>query len=122
MTISELIERLNDLGVSGDEEIRIAAFGGMRQGKSLGRVSIGFDWDNGAVILHPVAPLTIKGPPKPGCKHTSVHWRVNPEEPQIGRSVEVCNECGLSRSHWEQGCSGWCNAEIDDFPPCPRAL
>ena len=34
------------------------------------------------------------------CKHERVHWRIDPQQTWI---VEVCNDCGMSRSHWEQG-------------------
>lgn len=64
MTINEFIEQLNKLGLSGNEELRISAFGGMRHGKSVKGVSKGFDWDMGAVIIHPEQALTTCVPPK----------------------------------------------------------
>lgn len=64
MTINELIEQLNQLGAGGDMELRVSAFGGMRSGKSIKSVSLGFDWDRGAVILHPLEPLTLKELPR----------------------------------------------------------
>lgn len=64
MTINEFIDQLNKLGVSGDQELRISAFGGMRHGKSIKCVSQGFDWDMGAVIIHPEHALTMYVPPK----------------------------------------------------------
>jgi hypothetical protein len=59
MTINELIAEFNRLQLSGDEQVRVQAFGGMRHGKNINKVSVGFDWDKGAVVLHPEIPLTI---------------------------------------------------------------
>jgi hypothetical protein len=53
------------------------------------------------------------------CKHQSTHMRFDPHEtPSVGPTIEVCNNCGMSRSHWEQGDSGWMTADVSD---CKRA-
>jgi hypothetical protein len=41
------------------------------------------------------------------CEHLKTHMVVNPLEYWIGESVEVCDACRMSRSHWEQGSSPW---------------
>jgi len=126
MRVNEFIEACNSMPqMHGDMEIRVSALGGMREGKSIKSLRIGFDWDMGAVILEPTIPLTIKGVRRDAhgksipCKHESTHWRVDPFEKHIGRSIEVCNECGMSRKHTECDMSTWINADIDDFPVFP---
>jgi hypothetical protein len=49
------------------------------------------------------------------CRHTNIHWRIDPTQPWIGASVEVCNECGMSRWHWEQGESPWMLVDLSGF-------
>lgn len=61
MTLNEFIEWANKNGsVAGDMKLRVQAFGGMRGGKDIEFASVGFDWDHGAIILHPKVALTIK--------------------------------------------------------------
>jgi hypothetical protein len=60
VTVNELIDRLNELQVPGDSEVRVAALGGLgRTGKAIASASVGFDWDAGSVILHPAVPLAV---------------------------------------------------------------
>ena len=59
MTVNELIARFNELGLTGDEKVRVEASGGMRSGKDVESVSVGFDWNAGAVILHPAVALQM---------------------------------------------------------------
>lgn len=35
-----------------------------------------------------------------------------PEPWPTGESIEVCNCCGMSRAHWEQGESGWVQVDL----------
>jgi len=37
------------------------------------------------------------------CEHKKTHFEGWPD----GGAVEVCNDCGMSRHHWEQGESSW---------------
>jgi len=62
MTINDLIDFLNKHELAGDLKLRVHAFGGMRGGKDIERASIGFDWDHGAIILHPKQTLTLYKP------------------------------------------------------------
>ena len=51
------------------------------------------------------------------CDHKKTHMRFSPYEPEsLGPTIEVCNECGHSRSHWEQGESKWTDVDVSDFP------
>lgn len=69
MTINQLIEKLNEIGVSGDEQICVGACGGLgAHGKEIDIVSRGFDFDTGKILLHPKQPLILMkkpGQPKP---------------------------------------------------------
>lgn len=55
------------------------------------------------------------------CKHEST--RFDPKAWPTGESLEICNDCGMSRTHWEQGESPWmmvedieaARAEIEGF-------
>jgi hypothetical protein len=49
------------------------------------------------------------------CDHRSAHWRIDPKEKQLGASIEVCNDCGLSRKHWEQGESPWIGVDVSQY-------
>lgn len=40
-------------------ELRVAAMGGMRSSKDIAEAMLGFDWDNGAIVLHPRSPLQL---------------------------------------------------------------
>lgn len=59
MTVNELIQKLNDLQISGDETISIhARTGGLGGAVSeISSVSLGFDWTSGRVMLHPTPQL-----------------------------------------------------------------
>lgn len=59
MKVVELLEKFRDLELTGQEDVLVHASGGMRRGKAIGDVSVGFDWDMGAIILHPKVPLQI---------------------------------------------------------------
>jgi len=63
MTVDEMITKLTELkesgNIRGDFEMRVDAFGGMRGGKSIKGISVGFDWDMNSVIIHPKTQLTI---------------------------------------------------------------
>lgn len=39
------------------------------------------------------------------CKHTRT--QLDPLRWPTGEDLEVCQDCGMSRTHWEQGKSGW---------------
>lgn len=60
MTVQELVDKLNELQIPGTHEVRVSAFGGMRQGKPIKDISVGFDWDMNSVILHPELTLWVK--------------------------------------------------------------
>lgn len=59
MTRKDLEDAFTALDVPRDAPVRVQAFGGMRQGKDIEKVSGGFDWDAGAVIIIPAVPLTM---------------------------------------------------------------
>jgi hypothetical protein len=40
------------------------------------------------------------------CSHEETRFMDHPDEPGLN-TVEVCNLCGMSRSHWEQGETDW---------------
>lgn len=60
----------------------------------------------------------VKLPPDAGkptsCKHEDTRFIDAPGEPG-SRSIEVCNLCGMSRRHWEQGESDWLLVDLEDF-------
>lgn len=65
MTINEFIEALNKLGVSGDQKLCVSSFGGIGgSGMEIKRVSKGFDWDQGKVLIHTEHALTLMPSPK----------------------------------------------------------
>jgi hypothetical protein len=49
------------------------------------------------------------------CPHACPHQRTtfDPKGWPGGYDLEVCLDCGMSRTHWEQGESGWCWVEIE---------
>lgn len=59
MTINQLIEKLNEMKVSGDMTVRIHAFGGIGARPCVSDASIGFDWDKGSILLQATPQLTI---------------------------------------------------------------
>ena len=44
------------------------------------------------------------------CEHKSTYEL--PEPWPTGESIEVCNCCGMSRAHWEQGESPWMDVDL----------
>lgn len=65
MTVNEFIAELNKLGVSGDQQLCVSSFGGIGgSGMEIKRVSKGFDWDQGRVMIHTVHALTLMPVPK----------------------------------------------------------
>ena len=44
------------------------------------------------------------------CCHSDTYFL--PELWPTGEDIEVCNCCGLSRSHWEQGESCWVDVDL----------
>ena len=59
MTLNEFIEKAKQIDPEGNSKLRVRAFGGMRHGINLTNVSVGFDWDNGHLVLEPEIPLQI---------------------------------------------------------------
>ena len=59
MTVDELIKTISDMQAAGTLKLRVAAFGGMRHGVNITSVGMGFDWDNGYLVLQPEVPLQI---------------------------------------------------------------
>lgn len=59
MTIKELKEWLAEVNPPDHWTIRVAAFGGLRSGKEVERFSVGFDWDQKAVVIHPKQALGL---------------------------------------------------------------
>lgn len=83
MTINKFIEKLNQMGVSGDDPLRVRAFGGMRHGKEISDVKPGIDWDHGAVIIHTEVPLSVMKVGDDSTKNTEdllKRFGWNPEE------------------------------------------
>lgn len=61
MTINEFLAELEKLGVSGDEQLKISAFGGIgSHGKPIRSVFRGIDWDTGAILIDCSLPLWLK--------------------------------------------------------------
>ena len=54
--------------------------------------------------------IEIKNPPKLPCvcQHKNTHYEPWPD----GGDVEVCDDCGMSRHHWEQGKSEWKKVDV----------
>ena len=52
---------------------------------------------------------------EPTCNHTNTH---NEDWPDGG--IEVCDDCGMSRHHWEQGESSW--IMVEDIPGAREEL
>lgn len=51
--------------------------------------------------------------PKPEkCNHGNT--RFAPEPWPTGEAIEICKNCGMSRSHWEQGVSDWLMVDIEN--------
>lgn len=60
MKVNEFIAKLNELGVSGDQQLCVSAMGGIGgSGREISNVSQGFDWDRGKILLHTSQPLEI---------------------------------------------------------------
>lgn len=57
------------------------------------------------------------------CQHKNTYLCYSPyETPSIGPTIEVCKQCGLSRSHWEQGESPWILVEEAKSWPVAHTL
>jgi hypothetical protein len=52
------------------------------------------------------------------CDHTKTTFIDDPMDPDIKGSIELCADCGMSRSHWEQGESSWQRVDLSDCPFC----
>lgn len=50
------------------------------------------------------------------CEHEKTHYEDWPD----GGNIEVCDICGMSRHHWEQGESPW--VMIEDIPKARAQL
>lgn len=50
------------------------------------------------------------------CKHEKTHYEPWPD----GGAIEVCEDCGMSRHHWEQGESNW--IMIEDIESARKKL
>ncbi|HLL88541.1 MAG TPA: hypothetical protein VK324_04505 [Tepidisphaeraceae bacterium] len=58
----------------------------------------------------------VKVPPaEVTCRHERTHYVDSPDEPGL-QTIEVCDDCGMSRSHWEQGSSNWMLVDLPDGP------
>ena len=44
------------------------------------------------------------------------------EELENGEWIEICNDCGMSRSVWENGDSGWMMVDLDEVRRLNREL
>ncbi len=44
------------------------------------------------------------------CSHSNTYF--SRDGWPTGEAIEVCKDCGLSRSHWEQGESSWQDVDI----------
>lgn len=76
-------------------------------------------WTMSKIILGlEVIPAGSQDGQPPPCKHEHTHWRIDPQQPWIGASIEVCDDCGKSRSHWEQGSSPWMQVDVSDCQRC----
>lgn len=58
MTVSEFIEKCNEIGVSGDEQICVHVLGTLGGFPCVKSISKGFDWNDGRIILH--LPIAVK--------------------------------------------------------------
>ena len=59
MTTKQLIEKLQELDPSGEDDVVVHSFGGIGRFIGIQNVSLGFDWNRGAIVLHPSVTLTI---------------------------------------------------------------
>ena len=50
------------------------------------------------------------------CNHKQTHY----EDWSDGGTIEVCDTCGMSRHHWEQGQSNW--IMVDDISKSRKEL
>jgi hypothetical protein len=60
MTVQELLNKITDVATDANQEVRVAAFGGLRDGSvAIVRVQLGIDWAMGQLVLHtdPVVAL-----------------------------------------------------------------
>lgn len=44
------------------------------------------------------------------CRHAHSHF--DPKGWPTGEDLEICDDCGASRTHWEQGQSAWVHFEL----------
>ena len=62
MTLNDFIEWVNEHReqLEGTETLAVGATGGLGgHGHAVEKISIGFDWDKGKLMLHTKTPLTI---------------------------------------------------------------
>lgn len=58
MTVDEIIGKLSE--IPGNMDIRVQSMGGIRGSVSIDDVSVGFDWNHNAVLLHPTQIVKVK--------------------------------------------------------------
>lgn len=64
MTVDEFRQKLEELDLTGNEELRISAMGGLGgYGKPIAGLSLGFDWDHGDVLIIPKHALRLEDKP-----------------------------------------------------------
>lgn len=57
-----------------------------------------------------------------GCRHKHSHMRFSPYESEIiGPTIEVCDDCGASRSHSEFDSSPWLMVDVSEFKKAANA-
>ena len=51
MTVSEFINKCNEIGCTGDEQIAVHVFGTLGGSPCVKDISKGFDWDDNKIVL-----------------------------------------------------------------------
>lgn len=73
MKLKDFLAWIKKVDCTGEEEIVVHAFGGMRHGKAIVSATLGFDWDAGKILMHPEVPLFMR-------RHTVIEKMANSEE------------------------------------------